>query len=218
MSGALRAHVGKKDAKRIRKEGRVPCVIYGGKEQLHFSLDERDFSRVIFTPEVFLIRLTIDGKEFDSVLQEIQYHPVTDEVLHADFIEVIEGKPIAVALPVKLSGNPVGVVKGGRLFHKKRRVKVKGLVADIPEDLTLDISQLDLNDSIKIRDLEEDNLEFMDEPNSVVVFVKMSRGAGMAEEEEAEEEVEEEGAAEEGAEEKPAAEGEAPASEEKSES
>ncbi len=194
LSGSLRENVGKKDAKAERKKGRVPCVIYGGKEQVHFSLDAIEFKPVLHTPETYLIEINIDGKPHQVILQDVQFHPVTDSILHADFLEVTNDKPITVALPVKLKGTSPGVVQGGRLQLKIRKLRLKGLLADIPEFIELDISKLDISDSIKVRDIERENLSFIDPASSVVVMVKTARG--LTAEELAEEEAEEAEAAE----------------------
>lgn len=187
MSGSLRENVGKKDAKKARREGRVPCVLYGGKEQVHFTIDEKEFSRIIFTPEVFILELDINGKSHKAILQDVQYHPVTDVILHADLLEVIEGKPVIIGIPIQFTGNAPGVLKGGKLRKKLRKVIVKGLVEDLPEYIEISISDLDLNDSVKVKDVTFANLEFMESPNSEIVGVKTARGAGMGDEPEEEE-------------------------------
>ena len=179
MSGALRAHVGKKDAKKNRKEGKVPCVLYGGKEQVHFTIDDSDFKQIIFTPEVYILKINIDGTEYTAVLQDIQYHPVTDRILHADFLEVIKGKPVVIGVPLKFTGNAPGVIKGGKLRKKIRKLTVKGMVEDLPDFIEISISKLDLNDNVKVKDITYPNLEFLDTPTSEIVGVKTGRGAGM---------------------------------------
>ena len=133
MSGSPRENVGKKDAKKARREGRVPCVLYGGKEQIHFSLLEKDFVKIIFTPEVYILNIGIDGNQYTAILQDIQYHPVTDSILHADFLELTPGKPVVIGIPVKFTGDPPGVLLGGRLRKKIRKLIVKGMVDDLPE-------------------------------------------------------------------------------------
>jgi large subunit ribosomal protein L25 len=183
MSGSPRENVGKKDAKKNRREGKIPCVLYGGKEQMHFTIPDKEFSKIIFTPEVYIVQINLNGKEYQAILQDVQYHPVTDLVLHADFLELIPGKPVTIGIPVKLTGNAPGVIKGGKLIKKLRKLIVKGLVEDLPEVIDLSISNLDLNDSIKIKDISISNLELLDHPNAEVVGVKMARGAGAAEEE-----------------------------------
>lgn len=191
MSGSPRENVGKKDAKKNRREGKVPCVLYGGKEQVHFTVSDKEFSKIIFTPEVYIINLNINGNEYQAILQDVQYHPVTDVVLHADFLQVIKGKPVIIGVPVTLTGNAPGVIKGGKLRKKLRKLVVKGQVEDLPEEIQISVSKLDLNDSVKVRDLSFANLELMDHPNAEIVGVKTARGAGMEEPEEEEgEEVE----------------------------
>ncbi len=195
LSGSPRENVGKKDAKKNRREGKVPCVLYGGKEQVHFVAEEKDFKKIIFTPEVFIIKLNIDGKEVDAVLQDIQYHPVTDRILHVDFLEVLPGKPVTIAIPVTLEGTAPGVIKGGKLRTKIRKMRVAGLAEDLPDQIVLDISKLEVGDSILVKDVENDKLRFLDNPRSIVVGVFTARVVVDEEEEEGDEEGEgEEGA------------------------
>ena len=192
LSGALRAHVGKKDAKKHRKEGKIPCVLYGGKEQVHFVVNDLEFEKLIFTTDVYKITIDIDGKEYGAILQDVQYHPVTDKVLHADFLLVSEKKPIIVGLPVTFTGDVPGVIAGGRLVKKMRKIVVKGLINDMPDFIEVDMSKLHIGDSIKIKDLDIDKLDCLDNPSSVVVMVKTARG--ILEEDLDEEEEGEEGA------------------------
>ncbi len=198
MSGSLRENVGKKDAKKHRREGNVPCVIYGGKEQVHFYVDERSFANILFTTEVFIINIDLDGKTYQTLLQDVQYHPVTDKVLHADFLELTEGKHVKLAIPVRLEGSASGVIKGGRLVHKMRKIHVKGPIDDIPEEVVIDISKLELGDTIKVKDLGIGNLEHLDIPSEMVVGVRTTRVVVEEEEEEEEGEEGEEGAPAEG--------------------
>ena len=204
LSGSLRENVGKKDAKKHRKEGKVPCVLYGGKEQIHFTVPQLNFGKLIFTPEVFKINLDINGTKYTAVLQDVQYHPVTDKVLHADFLEVLPGKQLIVGLPLRFEGTSPGVIRGGKMIRKMHKIRVKGQIDDMPEYIMVDISTLDIGGSVKIRDIELDKLSLLDPPNSVIVRVKMARAVEEVVGEEEEEEVEGEGGA-------PAAEGEAPA-------
>jgi len=188
MSGSPRENVGKKDARKSRREGKVPCVLYGGKEQIHFSLLEKDFVKIIFTPEVYILNIGVDGNQYTAILQDIQYHPVTDSILHADFLELIPGKPVIIGVPVKFLGEPKGVLTGGKLRTKIRKLIVKGMVDDLPDYFEISIADLDLNENIKVKDFSYPNLEFLDTPSAEIVGVKTARGAGM--EEEIEEEVE----------------------------
>ncbi len=188
LSGSLRENVGKKDAKKHRKEGKVPCVLYGGKEQTHFIADEKDFQKIIFTPEVYIINLTIAGKETSAILQDVQYHPVSDSILHVDFLEVIPGKPVSIAVPLRLQGSSPGVIKGGRLTQKIKKIRVKALVEDLPDQVVIDISKLDIGDKIKVAEVKEEKLSFLDNPNSIIVGVYTARtvvaGAGEDDEDE----------------------------------
>jgi large subunit ribosomal protein L25 len=177
MSGSLRESVGKKDAKRSRREGKVPCVLYGGKEQIKFVMDDKFFTKILFTDEVYLLKINIDSKEYNAVLQDIQYHPVTDTVLHADFLEILPGKKVTIAIPVKVEGVAPGVLSGGKLNKKLRKIKIKGLVEDLPDFVTVNINELNIGDSIKVKDVKNDKLEFLDMPSSVIVSVKTARGA-----------------------------------------
>jgi len=202
LSGSLRENVGKKDAKKHRKEGNVPCVLYGGKEQTHFIVTELSFKSLVFTPDVFIVNLELDGKKFQAILQDVQYHPVTDRVLHADFLEIISEKPIIVGLPVKFEGTSPGVMIGGKMIKKMQKIRVKGLTEDMPNYIVVDISKLEIGGSVKIKDIELDKLSTLDPPNSVIVRVKTARAIeeieGVDEDEEGEE-GEGEGEGEEGA-------------------
>ncbi len=188
LSGSLRENVGKKDAKRVRREGSIPCVIYGGEKQIHFAVEELAFDSIIFTPDVYEINLDIDGKKFTAVLQAVQYHPVTDKVLHADFLEVLDGKPVIVGIPVHLVGDSVGVLKGGKLIQKMHKLRVKGLINLIPEYIDIDISKVNIGGSVKIREIELENMSLLDPLNSVIVRVKAARAVEVVDEDEDEDE------------------------------
>lgn len=175
LSGSLRGSVGKKDAKLQRRAGKIPCVLYGGKEQIHFVADEKSFSKILFTPEVNIIRITIDGKDYDTIYQEIQFHPVTDRLLHVDFLQVLPDKPVTIAIPVKSEGVSPGVLKGGRLEKKLRKVRVKALAQYLPEYIMINISSMEIGDSVKIGDLKIDHVTFLDAPTNVVIAVRTAR-------------------------------------------
>jgi large subunit ribosomal protein L25 len=175
MSGSLRENVGKKDAKANRRQGRVPCVLYGGSEQVHFTLDEKQFNRLIFTPEVYLVKLSLEGRNFDAILQDVQYHPVSDMVLHADFLEANPGKMITASVPVEVEGTARGILKGGKLVKKFRKLKVRGLVEDIPDHIPLNLTKLDIGSVIKVQDVKFPKLILLDNPNAEVLGVKATR-------------------------------------------
>jgi len=192
LSGSPRGNVGKKDAKNLRKSGYFPCVLYGGNEQIHFSLEEISFSKILFTPEVYLLDINIEGKTYKAILQDIQYHPVSDKILHADFLQVFDDKELRIALPAKTTGTAPGVMRGGKLTQNLRKLKVKGLVANLPDAISIDVSKLGIADSIKVKDLALDHVEFLDVPTQVVVSVKATRvSASGGEEEESGEETSE---------------------------
>lgn len=199
MSGSLRENVGKKDAKQLRAQDLIPCVLYGGKEQLHFTLKELELLKIVETNEVCFLDLAIGEKKYPAILQDIQYHPVTDKPLHVDFLEIVEGKEIKMEIPVKLTGASVGVLKGGRLIKRLRKLVLKALPENMPENITIDISKLDIMDVVKVQDIEIENVKVLSVPTELIVGVKTART--IVEEEEEEEEGEEtEGEAKEGAE------------------
>ncbi|MCL2247439.1 MAG: 50S ribosomal protein L25 [Lentimicrobiaceae bacterium] len=175
ISGSPRENVGKKDAKAQRANGLIPCVVYGGKEQLQFVVEETQFSHLLFTPEVKYVDLDVAGKKFEAVVQATQWHPVTDQLLHVDFLEVTEGKSVTIGLPIKITGTSPGVLRGGKMVKKMRKLTVKGLLKDIPEEITVDISNLDINDMIKVGDVSVPNLSFMENSGTIIVSVVSTR-------------------------------------------
>lgn len=199
LSGSLRENVGKKDAKKNRREGFVPAVLYGGKEQKHFTLVNKELVKTIWNPDVFVYQLTIDGKEHQAIVQDIQFHPVSDKLLHIDFLEVFEDKPFVITLPVKALGSAPGLQKGGKLYMNRRKLQIKGLLNDMPESINLDVSKMDVNDTIKVNEVDNEKLIFLDPSNSVVIAIKSARamaamGADMDLDEDEEDEESEEGA------------------------
>jgi large subunit ribosomal protein L25 len=180
LSGSPRANVGKKDAKALRDSGLVPCVLYGQGTQTHFSLPDIKVEKLVFNPDVFNIELDIDGKKTNAIIQEIQQNPITDRVMHIDFLELDPKKAVKVALPVRLTGASRGVLAGGRLMQVFRRLRVVGLPADLPEAIIIDITKLRIGQSIRVKDLENDGLSISEAKNAVVVSVKMARGASKA--------------------------------------
>jgi large subunit ribosomal protein L25 len=180
MSGSLRENVGKKDAKKMRKAGLIPSVIYGGKEQHHIAIPVKDFKHLVFSPEIAFVNIDVDGTEYKAILQDIQYHPVTDNIMHADFLELIDGKQIVMGVPVKTTGTAPGILAGGKLQTKLRKIKIKALPEDMPESVTLDISELNIGNGIKVKEIEVPNASLLDAPNAVVVAVKVTRAAASA--------------------------------------
>lgn len=175
LSGSLRANVGKTDANALRAKGMVPCVIYGGKGQIHFYADTRAFKDVIFTPDTNLVNITVDGKSYNAVLQEAQYHKINDRLIHADFLEVADNKPVIVQIPVKTIGMAEGVKDGGRLNIKMRKLRVKGLISKLPARIELNIEKLTIGKSIAVGDIKIDGVTILHPKNISVVSVQITR-------------------------------------------
>ena len=180
LSGSPRENVGKKDAKAQRKEGKVPCVLYGGSEQIHFSTEEKSFKNIVFTPEVMFIEIDLNGTLHNAILQDIQYHPVTDKILHADFLELHDDKEIKMDIPVLRTGVSKGVLRGGKLSQRIRKLPVKALPGKMPESITLDITNLDIGNSIKVKDISIPDVTLMTNPFNTVISVKTARGVTSA--------------------------------------
>lgn len=180
IKGSLRAVVGKKDAKILRREEKVPCVLYGTSEPVHFSTLEKDLELLINTPNVYTVKLDIDGKSCDAIIQDTQYHPVSDKPLHFDFLQIAEDRKVVIDIPITLEGFAPGVQAGGKLQLAQRRLKVKGFLKDLPDTLKIDINELTLGKTIKIEDLNFDNLELLAAKNAVVCAVKLTRAARAA--------------------------------------
>ena len=184
ISGNIRAERGSANAGILRKEEKIPCVIYGGKENLHFTINEIKFDKIINTPEIYFIDLDVDGAKFKAIIKQVQFHPVTDRVLHVDFLEVFEDKAITVKIPVKLTGRSKGIANGGTLRTAKKILAINGLPSAIPENIEIDITNLRIGQSIKVGEIKYPGLTFLGASNAVVVAVKISRAVIEDEEEE----------------------------------
>ncbi|MFC2112474.1 50S ribosomal protein L25/general stress protein Ctc [Bacteroidota bacterium] len=194
LKASLRKDTGKKESKDLRKQELVPCVLYGGEKNVHFAVIEKSFQYLIYTPDVFLVKLDIEGEKYDAVIKDIQFHPVSDRILHVDFSQVVDGKKVTINLPVQLTGSSEGMLEGGKLRQRRRSLKVRGLATDMPDHLDIDITSLGIGDSMKVGDLEYDNLEILDPHRAMIVGVVSSRliAKGMQEAVVEVEEVEEE--------------------------
>ena len=170
-----RQSVGKKSTKELRKQEEVPCVMYGGKETLHFTAHQNVFKDLIYTPNVYLLKIDIEGDIHHAVLQDIQFHPVTDQAIHIDFVEYFDDRPVTLKLPINIIGDSVGLKKGGKLKVKRRYLKVKALPKDLPDVLDVDITKLDIGKTIKVGDLGYKNLTLLDPFQSLILGVFASR-------------------------------------------
>jgi large subunit ribosomal protein L25 len=177
LSGLLRANVGKKDAAALRREERVPCVLYGQGTQVHFSARRIDVEKLVFTPEVYQVDLDVEGRTAKAIIQDIQQDNLNGKVKHVDFYELNEAKPVKVALPVRLTGASRGVLAGGKLLQVFRRLTVFALPSALPDAVTIDITKLRIGQSIRVGQIEANGLSFLEPANAVVVSVKMARGA-----------------------------------------
>ncbi|MAH81666.1 MAG: 50S ribosomal protein L25/general stress protein Ctc [Flavobacteriaceae bacterium] len=186
IKGSKRESVGKVATKALRNAGRVPCVVYGGDNPLHFSALELDFSKLVYTPNAHTVLITMEnGTEINAILQDIQFHPVNDSILHIDFYQLFDNKEVSINVPVRIKGAAPGVLNsGGTLIMNKRKLKVKAIPANLPDEITVDISELELGDKIYTADLKNENYILLHSENMVVCQVKISRASILEEEEE----------------------------------
>ena len=166
-----------KALKAIRKNNGVPCVLYGGAENIHFTVPVEGLRNLVYTPHIYTVNLSIDGKEVKAIMKDIQFHPVKDNILHVDFYQINEEKPIVMEVPVQLEGLAEGVKAGGKLALQMRKLKVKALYTSIPEKLTINVSHLALGKTIKVGELNYEGLELLNAKEAVVCAVKLTRAA-----------------------------------------
>ncbi|MDX1283683.1 MAG: 50S ribosomal protein L25/general stress protein Ctc [Draconibacterium sp.] len=180
VKGELRTSVGKKIAKRLRAEEKAPAVLYGGAEPVHFSVPFSELRKLVYTPSVYLIDLEIGGETHKAMMQDIQWHPVDEQVLHVDFLRIEDDKPVKIEVPIHVTGFAKGIKAGGKLNTNLRRLKVRALAADLPDTVEIDITELEIGQGIKVADLEIPNVEFLDTKSNVVVSVAITRAAKSA--------------------------------------
>ena len=166
--------------KEMRKNGGVPCVLYGGNEVVHFTVTNEGLRNLVYTPHIYVVDLIIDGKKVNAILKDIQFHPVTDKVLHIDFYQTAEDKPVAMEIPVRVTGHAVGVQAGGKLAIVSRKLKVKALPKDMPDEVVLDVTSLGVGKSIKVQDIHVEGVEILNAKSVVVAQVKLTRAARAA--------------------------------------
>ncbi|SHJ56172.1 large subunit ribosomal protein L25 [Arenibacter nanhaiticus] len=187
IKGSERESVGKKATKALRNAGKVPCVIYGGEKPLHFTAEEKAFKDLVYTPNAHTVVVELEnGTKFDAVMQDIQFHPVTDAILHVDFYQLFPDKEVTMDIPVKLLGSSPGVRNGGRLLFRKRKLSIKALPANLPDFFDVDISKLKIGGNISVASLLKDEFTILHPENTVVVQVKASRNMVVADEDEEE--------------------------------
>jgi len=180
IKATKRPVVGKKEAKRLRGEGLVPGVLYGGEEPIHFQAPEKEFKSLIYTPNVYLVNLDIDGTVYQSIIQDSQFHPVEEQLMHVDFLQTSDDKMVKVEIPVKTEGFAKGIRKGGKLKLNLRTLKVKALVKHLPDTININVDDLDLGQSYKVGSLQRENLEFLNAKAVPVVTIMITRAARAA--------------------------------------
>ncbi len=188
IQGSERESVGKKATKALRNAGKVPCVVYGGEQPLHFSADELSFKPLVYTPNAHTVVIELEnGKKVEAVMQDIQFHPVTDSILHVDFYQLFADKEVTMSIPVSLEGNSPGVRNGGRLLFRKRKLVIRALPDNLPDVFNIDISKLKIGGMIAVDTLKSDDFTILHPDSTVVVQVKTARAAVVVEDDEEEE-------------------------------
>jgi len=188
IKGSERESVGKVSTKALRNAEKVPCVLYGGEKPIHFSADEISFKGLVYTSNAHTVVIELEGHQpYEAVLQDIQFHPVTDRIMHIDFFQLFEDKAVSMNIPVRLEGNSPGVRNGGRLLFRKRKLTVKALPANLPDAIMVDISKLRIGGTISVGDVKTEEYAFLHPDNTSIVQVKASRNAVDDDEEDEEE-------------------------------
>lgn len=177
LKGEKRGDLGTKYSRALRNEGKVPCVLYNKDTQEHFSIYRQDFKNLVYTPNTYKVKLDVEGNTYNAILQDIQFHPVSDVIIHADFLGVNDTTPVIVKLPIILDGNAPGVRAGGKLIQKIDKMQVKGILNNLPDSINVNIDTLELGNSVKVKDIKAEGFEILDAPENAVVSVKMTRAA-----------------------------------------
>ena len=177
IKGSQRESVGKVSTKALRNAGQVPCVLYGGDQTVHFSAEEKAFKTLVYTPNVFTATIELEGKTYAAILQDIQFHPVSDAILHVDFYQIFDDKEVTMNIPVQIEGSSPGVLNGGSLRFTNRKLKVKALPANLPDFITANISTLKIGDKIQVAELATEGLSILHADSMVVVQVRTSRNS-----------------------------------------
>jgi len=193
LNGIARVNLGKKYSKEMRKNGQIPCVIYGGSQEspIHICINFNELRKVIYTPNIYKLNISVDSKSYETIIRDIQFHPVNDEIIHVDFLQLEVGKLVSLEIPVKLTGNSIGVLNGGKLNLVMRKLTIKAIPDNIPDNIELDIAKLKIGQSIRINDLNLEHIEFAHPSTLVIVAIKTARAVVEEEEEEAAEGTEE---------------------------
>ena len=185
ITGSKRESVGKVATKALRNAGKVPCVLYGGDKALHFSADETAFKNLVYTPNVYTAKIEFEGNKYNAILQDIQFHPVSDKILHIDFYQLFDDKLVTLAIPVQLVGTAPGIIRGGSLRFAQRKLNVRALPADLPDFIDANISKLDIGDKLYVTEVSSKKYTILHPENTVIAQVRTSRNVAKAATEEA---------------------------------
>ena len=185
ISASKRVDLGKKEAKLSRAAGNIPCVIYGGKTNQHFTVKENALNNLVYTPNVYSVAIDIEGTSINALIKDIQFHPVTDRILHIDFIELVPGQHVNTLIPIVFEGSSIGVRNGGKLRKTLRKLSIRSTPENLPDNVTIDIAPMTIGEKVYVKDLEASNFDILTAGSSVIVSVKTARGVADDEEEEA---------------------------------
>jgi large subunit ribosomal protein L25 len=183
ISGSPRENVGKRDAKELRYQGMIPAVLYGGATQTHFAVSAADLKPVVYTPDVQFVDLDINGTTAQAIIKDMQFHPLTDEILHVDFLQLDENKPVTIEIPIRLTGTSPGVKMGGKLVQKLRKLRVKALPSNHLDTIEVSIEGLEVGKSVRVRDISVPNLTITNTPEDTILSITTSRALRQAEQE-----------------------------------
>lgn len=175
LTGTKRENLSKQGTKQLRDAGMVPCVIYGGSENVHFSAPILDFRHLVYSPDAHTVQITVDGSQHNAIVQEVQFHPVSDKLLHIDFLAIHDDKNVVMDIPVKISGTAEGQKQGGKLLTKVRKLKIKSFPADLPDAIEIDVTPLGIGQSVRVGDLKMKGVEFLDSANNIIVGIRTTR-------------------------------------------
>jgi len=175
IKGIKREKFGKSFSKKLREEGNIPCVVYGGKENIHFSAPKNSFSKLVYTPNIHKVELNIDGSKTEAIMQDIQFDPITDNIIHIDFIQLNPKQKVSMEVPISLIGNPIGVREGGNLRLNLRKLLIKALPEHLPENIEVNVENLRIGDKIRVENIENKDVDFLNPKQDVVVAVKRAR-------------------------------------------
>jgi large subunit ribosomal protein L25 len=185
ISASKRVDLGKKEAKLSRAAGNIPCVIYGGKTNQHFTVKENALNNLVYTPNVYSVAIDIEGTSINALIKDIQFHPVTDRILHIDFIELVPGQHVNTLIPIVFEGSSIGVRNGGKLRKTLRKLSIRSTPENLPDNVTIDIAPMTIGEKVYVKDLEAPNFDILTAGSSVIVAVKTARGVVVEDEEEA---------------------------------